>query len=51
LSEILLNFLKKKESVKMLGTIDFSKEKRVPVISFYLDGLKSHELTAETDKK
>lgn len=41
--------MKQKERVILMGTYEYDKEVRVPVISFYVDGLKSDEITSLTD--
>ncbi len=50
LSQKLLNYLNTKEKVKIIGSTDFSKEKRVPTISFIHAELKSDEIVEKIDQ-
>ncbi len=50
LAEKLLSFLNTKPNVKIIGERSFSKEVRVPTISFVVDGKRSDSITEKVDE-
>ncbi len=50
LSKHLLDFLNSKSNVKIIGSKEWSKEVRVPTISFIIEGIKSNEIPIQVDE-
>lgn len=50
LSKHLLDFLNSKKGVRIIGTKSYSKDKRVPTISFIREGMDGEQLTLKTDE-
>ena len=46
----LMDYLNQKENVRIIGSTSYSKEVRVPTVSFMVAGRNSREITLETDK-